>query len=137
MLICSGHCVQRESKNISFPFSFSSWNKLTCDCTHLAHTLSTKRKIFSSLKKDKKLSFHTDLLYITSVWCLIWIRFMPAACWVLLDSEVLTVQPLSPSANRCVGKAQTSYQSFAGSINNLFVLIHQVCGCRNRCLCSM
>lgn len=139
MLIRYGHCVQRESKNISFPFSFSRWNKLTCNCTHLAHTLSTKRKIFSSLKKKgqkaivpHRLALHNissvfdlDLFYASRLLGNVTFRgpHCPAS--------------LSPSANRCVGKAQTSYQSFAGSINNLFVLIHQVCGCRNRCLCSM
>ncbi len=124
-ILCKG-----KVKILLSPLAFH--NKLACNCSHLAHTLSTNRQIFLSLKKkkDKKLLFHINLLYITSVWCLIWICFMPAACWAMLDSEVRSVQPFSPSANRCVGKAQTSSRSFARSINNLFVLIHQVCGCR-------
>lgn len=132
-----GILCKSKVKIFLFPLAFQAETSSLCKCFYLAHTLSTTKKDIFKFKKDSKLLFHINLLYITSVWCLIWICFMPAARRVMLDSEVLTVQPLSPSANRCVGKAQTSSRSFGSSINNLFVLIHQVCGCRNRYLCSM
>lgn len=139
VLICYGHFVQRESKNITFPFCFSSWHKLTCNCSHLAHTLSTKRKFFllqRTKKKEKKKSVSYQLA-LHNFSLMFDLDLFHASRLLGKDSEVLTVQPLSPSANRCVGKAQISSCSFTGSINNLFVLIHQVCGCRKQSLCSM
>lgn len=127
--------MKRESKNTC---SFSSWHQLTCNCSLRAspHTLNREENLLltKGQKKGKKvphqlalhnfsLMFHLDLFH--------------ASCSLGKVSEVLTVRPLPPSANRCVGKAQISSWSSAGSINNLFVLIHQVCGCRSRRLCSM
>lgn len=53
VLTCYGQSEQRESKNIPFPFSFSSWNKLTYNCSQPAHTLSLKKEIFLSLGNKK------------------------------------------------------------------------------------
>lgn len=132
VLIC---VAQRESKNITFPFSFSSWHQLTCNCSHLAHTLYREKSLLVTKGHKKKevpyqLALHNFSLTFD-------LYLFHASRLLGKDAEVLSVQPLSPSANRCVGKAQISSWSFAGSINNLFVLIHQVCGCRNQCLCSM
>lgn len=116
----------RENKNT---YSFSSWHKLTCSCALRAHTLWTQRKMSNLQKAPHQLASHNFGLRFD-------LDLFHASCSLGKVSEVLAIRPLPPSANRCVGNAQISSRSFAGSINNLFVLIHQRCGCRRRSLCS-
>lgn len=85
-------------------------NKLTSDFCVPEQTLTSETFLFPLPSSSTPTCFRQ---LQPGLWCLIWIRFSPAAHWVTFESEVFSAWPLFSPINRCVAEAQTSCRRLA------------------------